>query len=665
MSITSSQSILTKSLLDVDGCTSSMNGHVGVVQFIENKSDVEWIIREGKHHPYIALFRSDQFDLKMLTPLIESKRISGALVIAVASGKNRYTPAAYSPDHACPNDNFGVYSNNEDYKNCKQLKWNKDGSGMSFKYYDIPIFALEDENDVEYLLKECYEKYNKQRNSDYPLCAAQLKDFMYAAKDTPTCIRKTNMPNPIGSEFCQPLGDMNLWGTLYPIKKNKDVVMLATKLDSSSFFHDLAPGVENDGTGLIVALAAAKALGAVKRNGSIAVPKNNIMFTFFQGESWDYIGSSRMVYDMDHDNFPSDPWKVDGKEVHLKTSNIKYFLELSQVGLVEDDPQLWAHSDPVSTNKSAVTKTQVSKMFGILKNTGSKYNVVIKEPTPVPLPPASFQRFLRSNGKIPGIVLTDHETKYTNKFYNSHFDDLYQVGGNYSKEKDTVYLITKFTKKLTKISSTVATALYTLANDGDPPKDDIMADDALVGHLVYCLFNRSNCPLYREVSKDNKTWSEFNTTLTSLKPFPRYVSVNGTRNFLTEKLYHVLLYFTGDHYPKSEDCSGSKSVANATMLGKDLQGICVKGSVYKSLAVSPAFLLKQYDSTEYSTWAESTWGNDLTVRVFLVASPELQGVTLGAGLIITFVSFVLVYFINKKADLIFTPTDSSSSGLDS
>lgn len=35
-------------------------------------------------------------------------------------------------------------------------------------------------------------------------------------------------------------------------------------------------------------------------------------------------------------------------------------------------------------------------------------------------------------------------------------------------------------QKLTKISSTVATALYTLANDGDPPKDDIMADDALV-----------------------------------------------------------------------------------------------------------------------------------------------------------------------------------------
>ena len=92
----------------------------------------------------------------------------------------------------------------------------------------------------------------------------------------------------------------------------------------------------------------------------------------------------------------------------------------------------------------------------------------------------------------------------------------------------------------------------------------------------------------------------------SLKPLPRYVSVNGTSNALTQIIYNVLLYFTGYHFPKSKDCSGSEGVANATILGKDLQGICVKGSVFFSPAVSPAFLLEQYDSTEYSTWAEST-----------------------------------------------------------
>ena len=34
---------------------------------------------------------------------------------------------------------------------------------------------------------------------------------------------------------------------------------------------------------------------------------------YYAQESWDYIGSSRMVYDMDSGTFPSDPWKVKNK----------------------------------------------------------------------------------------------------------------------------------------------------------------------------------------------------------------------------------------------------------------------------------------------------------------------------------------------------------------
>ena len=30
----------------------------------------------------------------------------------------------------------------------------------------------------------------------------------------------------------------------------------------------------------------------------------NVMFTFFNGESFDYIGSSRMMYDMQNNKFP-------------------------------------------------------------------------------------------------------------------------------------------------------------------------------------------------------------------------------------------------------------------------------------------------------------------------------------------------------------------------
>ena len=43
-------------------------------------------------------------------------------------------------------------------------------------------------------------------------------------------------------------------------------------------------------------------------------------------------------------------FKVDGKDFTLKTGDIKYFLELNQVGLSRN--KLWAHSDPVSTKDS-------------------------------------------------------------------------------------------------------------------------------------------------------------------------------------------------------------------------------------------------------------------------------------------------------------------------
>lgn len=48
------------------------------------------------------------------------------------------------------------------------------------------------------------------------------------------------------------------------------------------------------------------------------------MFILFNGEAYDYIGSSRMVYDMLNDNFPNDIIK-------LNQSHIGLFVELSQI----------------------------------------------------------------------------------------------------------------------------------------------------------------------------------------------------------------------------------------------------------------------------------------------------------------------------------------------
>ena len=37
----------------------------------------------------------------------------------------------------------------------------------------------------------------------------------------------------------------------------------------------------------------------------------------------------------------------------MKTSNIKYFIELNQLGLLDDEGSLWAHTDPGTSTTTA------------------------------------------------------------------------------------------------------------------------------------------------------------------------------------------------------------------------------------------------------------------------------------------------------------------------
>ena len=48
-----------------------------------------------------------------------------------------------------------------------------------------------------FLAFQCYNKFNNRTEQgaipDYPLCAVEVKDAMDGAKDTPTCIRRSNL----------------------------------------------------------------------------------------------------------------------------------------------------------------------------------------------------------------------------------------------------------------------------------------------------------------------------------------------------------------------------------------------------------------------------------------------------------------------------------------
>eukprot|EP00794_Sanderia_malayensis_P010772 gene10772-11925_t len=660
----------------------SLEGSVGVLHLIEKPADIDWLINKGKHKPYIPLISSEMFSLGTMNKLVASKKVNGALVINAGSlGK---TPVkGFSPDPSCPLDQYGSYSTDKDYSDCKKMKWNKQGNSQSMLYYDLPIFALSSEQEVNDTIA-CIKKHNMPSKGDlklsYPLCAVELKDFMFAAKDTPTCMRRSSLffSNNV---FCDPLGDWNVWGTLYPLMRplmEKEVILISTRMDSSSFFHDLAPGANNDVSGIVTLLAVASALGNLKRNMNNGVVAGSemkpIMFVLFNGEIWDYIGSSRMVWDMENGDFPYLKARntSDGKNViKMDLSSVGHFIDISQVGQM-DKETLWVHSDPVSTGKDASVKSEVDKIMSYLSTSGQSANISVKNAsTNLPLPPASFQRFLRTKQtkKIPGVVLADHETEFQNKYYNSRFDNAENIGLKFdlvNKDGQT-YLSTNKDKaeEFAKVAETIATAVYKLATDGKEPAVPLTVSPRLTANLLSCFLISASCPGFREILPVNAP-----DTLPQ-KPYSRYISVASLTNPITDVIFSLLSYYTGNWTTyNTSTCkttkrtSGDKTslAAVSTIAVKgpiNQSSVCVHAAVYMTDAVSPAFQIKDYASKEYSTWAESMWTSDFGVRMFLIDGPTVEYLAFFLGALMVILSFLVVYFVSKNAEVIFTPDVAS------
>uniref|UniRef100_A0A8C3PEG4 Nicastrin n=1 Tax=Chrysemys picta bellii TaxID=8478 RepID=A0A8C3PEG4_CHRPI len=475
------------------GCQSSMSGDTGVIHVVEKEQDLKWVLTDGPHPPYMVLLEGELFTRELMLQLKGSSRISG---LAVAISKP--SPAqGFSPGLKCPNDGFGVYSNNygPQYAHCNWTVWNPLGNGLAYEDFNFPIFLLEDANETQ-VIKQCYQDHNLPQNGsvpEYPLCAMQLFAHMHAVTNTVTCMRRSSLQTAFSlnpEEVCDALSDYNVWSTLKPINTSSkidpmdEVIIVATRIDSHSFFWNVAPGAESAVASFVTHLAAAEALHKVP---DVQKLPRNIMFTFFQGETFDYIGSSRMVYDMQMDKFP------------IRLDNIHSFLELSQVAL-RNSSVLWVHTDPVSRRNESI-QPQVMKLS--LLSMGA--NVTLQEVSQSqPLPPSSFQRFLRAK-QIPGVVLADHRTSFQNRYYQSMYDTAENILMKYPEglsPEETLDYVTDTAKSLAEVATVVARALYQLAG-GTGNTSAIQADPRMVSRMLYGFLIKTNNSWFQSIIKQD------------------------------------------------------------------------------------------------------------------------------------------------------------------
>nr|XP_012420506.1 PREDICTED: nicastrin isoform X2 [Odobenus rosmarus divergens] len=366
-------------------------------------------------------------------------------------------------------------------------------------------------------------------------------------------------------------------------------------------------------------------------------------------ETFDYIGSSRMVYDMEKGKFP------------VQLENIESFVELGQVAL-RNSLELWMHTDPMSQKNGSV-QNQVEALLSTLERSGAGVPAVAlrRLNQSQPLPPSSLQRFLRARN-ISGVVLTDHSTVFHNHYYQSIYDTAENINVSYpewqSPEEDLNF-VTDTAKALAGVATVLGRALYQLAG-GTNFSDSIQADAHTVTRLLYGFLVRANNSWFQSILRQDLR------SYLGDGPLQHYIAVSSPTN-TTYVVQYALANLTGQLVDLTrEQCQDPSKVPTEN---KDLyeyvwvQGLlnssetdrlprCVRSTARLARALSPAFELRQWGSTEYSTWTESRW-KDIRARIFLIASRELEFITLTVGFGTLIFSLVVTYCINAKADVLF------------
>ena len=640
------------------GCTSDFKGNVGVLYIPNNATDFKWALEHGPHPPYIFALKPELFIRELLLTAKDSNNIRG---IVVFDSENYTKPTDMSPASTCPSHEYGIYnesSQSEFSDYCSSDPWNEVGNSLLFESFSFPIFLIQDSDSINAITK-CFAAHNRDsddKNMDWPLCALELHSNMFGTTNSEVCLRRTQGNVLWKTNYCDPIHDYNIVGSLNAMSEDiedSSVIIIAARADAATLFDNISPGADSAVTGIVTLLAVAEALHDYKLD--INVSNKHILFVLFEGETWDYLGSSSITYDMSLGEFPFAPVENQTDQVsNINFSHIAHFIELSQLGIQSSSvtTKAFLHLDPIS-NKNPTIAQKNDILRNALKKAAEDQIVLDESNIGKPLPPASFQNFLK-HLNISGAVLADHGERYSNKYYQGVLDNdnnvkfLATING--SNPDDQLH------QHISKIASTIASAVYSLTT-GIEKK--VNANSSLVSELLVCYLKNVNCTLFREHSG---RYLSYSGTVPYFQPEPAkmYTSVQGGEEILTNITLYLLADFLGDQVDSNEhECWSNRTSAVQMFFMPTMgyNGTCFVSTPRKLSADSPAFRIQNYDfsSGEYPTWTESGWSST-SARLFLKPSPSEEiGLVVG-GILFILASTILSYWAHSRSNVLFVKT---------
>ncbi|CAH2064294.1 unnamed protein product [Thlaspi arvense] len=381
-----------------------------------------------------------------------ASNIGGVLVESGTSFQQKLK--GLSPDKMFPQAEFSPYANVE-------YKWNPAASSIMWKAYNFPVYLLSESGITtvqEFLSKK--EMKHKPYTSDVAEFNMVMETTKAGTHNSEACLQEGT---------CLPLGGYSVWSSLPPINvlssnNRKPVVLTVASMDSASFFRDKSFGADSPISGLVALLGAVDALSRVDGFSNL---KKQLVFLVLTGETWGYLGSRRFLHELD---LHSDA--VAG----LSDTPIETVLEIGSVGkgLSGGMNTFFAHKTRVS---SATNMTLDALKIAQDSLAAKDVKIVSADTTNPGIPPSSLMAFMKKNPLTSAVVLEDFDTKFVNKFYHSHLDDLSNINSS----------------SVVAAASVVARTLYILASDSKDTSNSalgsINVNASFVEELLACLLS--------------------------------------------------------------------------------------------------------------------------------------------------------------------------------
>lgn len=573
--------------------------------------------------------------------------------------------SSFSHESQCPNQ----YSSYNRDGQCN-ANWNPPGSGLLLEDFPFPIYFVNDHDEIE-KMANCSQKFNSfdlpgQRSRS--LCSIEVDSVMSGAVNSEVCMRRSEVNKylkPI--TYCDPLQGRNVYATLFPrpVVSEEDqraadpterFIMVTARLDTTSMFDGIGVGAMGSLVSFATLVSTAHILSKLLPPGRRPAKSPNVLFALFNGETYDYIGSQRMVYDMERGDFPFKRQQT--RQIRL--SNIDLLVDIGTLDSISN-PDLYSLKD--AQHKEHLYLRDLITKYNINNNLSNDFNITPSAFHTNRIPPTSANTFLRANRSLPVVILN---AKPTNQFLHSIYDTHLNINFQYKNRSDENFLklsplngwqrdfnASDIQMGIRNLSTVLAYSLYEVVTGETWVEPTEGGNPYLIDEFLYCWLFSAKCRLLYSAVSDNYT-------LFSHYP-PRYISIDRSHSIQsTIWAYDLMGLLVGEQQALEKEAC--KPLPYRWYPGYDGQGVCIRTTQNYSVALSPAFRVADYDwkSGEYSTWTESTWSS-MSARIFLRPSPGHQAFTLSVGLIVLLLSFFIVYVVNAKTDVLFGNCASSEA----